>query len=130
MSLITSAKCVKLHLTPSYNARVVAAMVFGCVLWALLLSPIPLVVTLLIIGMGMALPMQQWLTPALCGNVEIDFSGSVQIGDERYAISRVQYLFAFAFIVMEGQGRRWLLWRDSCPEREYRQLLVRLKREL
>lgn len=105
-------------------------MVFGCVLWALLLSPTPLVVTLLIIGMGMALPMQQWLTPVLCGDVEIDFSGSVQIGDERYAISRVQYLFAFAFIVMEGQGRRWLLWRDSCSEREYRQLLVRLKREL
>lgn len=113
-------------------------MVFGGVLWALLLSPIPLVVTLLIIGMGMTLPMQQWLTlpmqqwltPALCGDVEIDFSGSVQIGDERYAISRVQYLFAFAFIVMEGQGRRWLLWRDSCSEREYRQLLVRLKQEL
>ncbi|ELG2044257.1 hypothetical protein RAX51_003196 [Vibrio fluvialis] len=107
-------------------------MVFGGVLWALLLSPTPLVVTLLIIGMGMALPlpMQQWLTPELCGDVEIDFSGSVQIGDERYTISRVQYLFAFAFIVMEGQGRRWLLWRDSCSEREYRQLLVRLKREL
>ncbi|ADT86024.1 hypothetical protein J0676_16755 [Vibrio sp. Vb2880] len=80
--------------------------------------------------MSLRVPLHHWLTPALRGEVAFDFSGYLVIGEARHAITRVQCLFAGAFVIIEGPGLRWLLWRDSCSEVEYRQLLVRLKREL
>ncbi|MFC3022525.1 hypothetical protein ACFODT_01555 [Vibrio zhugei] len=32
-------------------------------------------------------------------------------------------------IFTETKRKKWLLWRDACQDREYRQLLVLLKRE-
>lgn len=49
---------------------------------------------------------------------------------QREIFHSVHTLYAPLFICLQGQGKRWFIWRDSCDEATYRQLLVRLKREL
>ncbi|MGO1296552.1 MAG: hypothetical protein ACTMIA_04485 [Vibrio sp.] len=36
---------------------------------------------------------------------------------------------SFMIIFSEKADSKWLLWRDSCQDKQYRQLLVQLKRE-
>ncbi|WP_240798190.1 hypothetical protein [Vibrio sp. H11] len=130
MSLITSAKSVKLYLFPSFYAHIVALLQFNMLIWALLISAIPVVVSLVIIAIWLRVALCGWLTPTLSGAVDIDFSGRLRTQDNDEPIRSVGFKFAFAFVVIVTPQRRWLLWRDSCRDGDYRQLLMRLKREL
>ncbi|MGL4381807.1 MAG: hypothetical protein ACRCTB_12185 [Vibrio sp.] len=71
-----------------------------------------------------------WMPPSLVGEVDLTFSGQLQIGQQRLSFKAIDTLYAPWFIRLQGEGQAWLIWRDSCDPITYRQLLVRLKREL
>ncbi|ENM3951501.1 hypothetical protein ACT7T5_002198 [Vibrio cholerae] len=93
-------------------------------LWALFVSSIPLVlVPYFAAWIWRGHLHSQWMPASLVGNVELTFAGVFEQQGQRE-------LYAPLFICLQGQGKRWFIWRDSCDEATYRQLLVRLKREL
>ncbi len=96
-------------------------------IWAVAISAIPLVASLLICMQLISRPVSGLIPPYLQGEVEIHFDSSLQFNDSKQKFYAVSTLHAFSFICFQGKGQRWLLWRDSCDETTYRQLLVRLK---
>ncbi|WP_315969567.1 protein YgfX [Vibrio metschnikovii] len=129
MSLIISAKSVKLALTPSLFAHITAWCLLMLLIWALLISPIPLVAAVVILCYWLKTPLLDWLPATLSQEVEIDFSGRLRWADQEFSYQGVSLLYRGLFIRFYGRQRSVLLWRDSCSETDYRQLLGRLKRE-
>ncbi len=129
LSPITSAKSVKLLFTPSYTAHVVAAGVLLVLMWAVAVSAIPLVASLWLVISLVTHSSHRLLPEPLCGEVEIHFDGYLRIKERKLFFQSISDLHAFAFLSFKGKGRHWLLWRDSCDEITYRQLLVRLKQK-
>nr|WP_165310265.1 hypothetical protein [Vibrio ziniensis]QIH40852.1 hypothetical protein G5S32_02160 [Vibrio ziniensis] len=75
----------------------------------------------------MSRPLTTFLTDALYGEVEFGFYGSFKANNQVQAFQSVAFLHSFAFLSFHSKRKHWLLWRDSCDEETYRQLLVRLK---
>ncbi|MGC9421252.1 MULTISPECIES: hypothetical protein [unclassified Vibrio] len=98
-------------------------------MWAILASSIPLVASMAMIALLFSYPVLSWLPTSLQDEIEINFSGELRVGDDDFVFHQVDFLYRHLFLIIRGQGARWLLWRDSCDESDYRQLLVKLKRE-
>lgn len=98
-------------------------------IWALLISPIPLIAAMVILCYWLKTPLLAWLPATLSQEVEIDFSGRLRWADQELSYQGVSLLYRGLFIRFYGRQRSVLLWRDSCSATDYRQLLGRLKRE-
>ncbi|RBM72636.1 hypothetical protein DLR72_00480 [Vibrio paracholerae] len=109
----------------------IALLIMLLMLWALFVSSIPLVlVPYFAAWVWRGHLHSQWMPASLLGNVELTFGGVFEQEGRRETFHSVHTLYAPLFICLQGQGKRWFIWRDSCDEATYRQLLVRLKREL
>ncbi len=129
LSPITSAKSVKLLFSPSYSAQVLASVTVLVMTWAVVASPIPLIASVVLLNIIYSRPVSQFLPEPLVGNVEIDFDGDLCIQDKKVQFNSISDIYAFAFISFQGRTKRWILWRDSCDDVIYRQLLVRLRQK-
>ncbi len=98
-------------------------------MWAVVVSPIPLVASLWLVILLITHSSHRLLPEALLGDVEIHFDGYLKIEGRQLFFQSMSDLHAFVFLSFKGKGQHWLLWRDSCDEVTYRQLLVRLKQK-
>lgn len=130
LSLITSAKSVNLTLSPSLSARIVTLVTLLTLMWAVIISPMPLVITIVICGYLLSHKISLWTVSPLQGQVTICFDQFLIADGNRATLQSMSELHSFAFIAFKTQGKRWLLWRDSCDDTTYRQLLVRLKHKV
>ncbi|RTZ15937.1 hypothetical protein EJ063_09135 [Vibrio aquaticus] len=131
LSPTTSAKCVRLFLTQSYFARLANIFLFILASSLVLLSELPLAAAIPLIAIVFQLSIHQGVfAQALVGDVQFHSCSSYEFGDERYSIKTVLFLLMPVVLVIVTQdNRRVLLWRDSLPDDQYRQLVVMLKRE-
>ncbi|MCG3742487.1 hypothetical protein EXA18_03190 [Vibrio cincinnatiensis] len=129
MSHIILARSVKLYLQPSFLAHIIAFSLLAVLVWAILVSPIPLVVSIVMFALLFSYPLLSWIPASLQGEVDIDCSGKLRVGEQDFFFQQVDFLYQPIFLRIQGRGKCWLLWRDSCHENDYRQLLVKLKRE-
>nr|WP_214651466.1 MULTISPECIES: protein YgfX [Vibrio] len=97
--------------------------------WALLISPIPLVtLPLFYAPLIAAQKSTSLLVPSLIGQFKLTSHGEWQCADQNLSIEKVSTQFAFmVLIIYAQQGKRYLVWRDSCVEADYRRLLVQLR---
>ncbi|EOB3674723.1 protein YgfX [Vibrio vulnificus] len=100
-----------------------------CIIWALLFSPFPLVVVV-----ALLYPLYQFQTihgfwyPAWQGAVSVNASGAVKYQQKVEHIHSLSLLFYWWFVSIKlANGRRYLIWRDSCQDSDYRQLMIVLK---
>lgn len=96
-------------------------------IWAVIVSPIPLSASAFLFSVFITRPLSALLPDCLHGSVEIGFDGYLKMNDQTQSFQSVSDLHSFAFLSFHARGKHWLLWRDSCEEAAYRQLLVRLK---
>ncbi|WP_327796084.1 protein YgfX [Vibrio anguillarum] len=127
--LTTSAKCVNFVLFPSHFARITNFICLMIAVWALLISPIPLVtLPLFYAPLITAQKSTSLLVPSLIGQFKLTSHGEWQCADQNLSIEKVSTQFAFmVLIIYAQQGKRYLVWRDSCVEADYRRLLVQLR---
>jgi hypothetical protein len=65
----------------------------------------------------------------LSGFVRYFPHGAVELANnQRIEIKRIVTLYSALFLVIESDFQRYLLWRDSCSEEQYRMLLFDEKR--
>jgi hypothetical protein len=133
-SLITTVKCVNirlksvdLRLTPSLIAHIIQLVVLFLILWALLLSPTPIVILIYLIRHAIIYP--ELIKPrCFIGRLRLETSGELFVDDDedefKYAIAMYRPLMLEIGTV---RGRRLAIWRDSCSEASYRRLLVVVK---
>jgi len=95
-------------------------------IWAVIISPIPLVAVAYLCCQLFSRSITYLLTESLQGDVTIHFDGTLVANNEKISFHSVSSVYAFVFIAFNAKNRRWLLWRDSCDDSTYRQLLVRL----
>ena len=131
MSLITSAKSVKLQLSTSYYAQVSQLYLVSGLIWAWIYSPLPLTISFYLIGYCLTKPLSYWQQKNIFGEVELNFEQMEIYYDSLHSqnavqIKSIETLFRMAFIVLKTSKGHWLIWRDSCQETDYRQLIVRL----
>ncbi len=129
LSLITSAKSVRLKLGYSLSARIVAWQLRMLLIWAVVVSPIPLTASFVILCFLLASPLEVWLPECFEQSIDIDFSGMIRHLDQERHYHRVCVVYRSWFLRFYTTEGVLLLWRDSCAEADYRQLLVRLQRE-
>lgn len=98
-------------------------------IWAVIVSPIPLAASVWLLSVFISRPLSDFLPDSLHGSVEIGFDGYFIMNNHKQSFVSVSDLQSFAFLSFHTRGKHWLLWRDSCQEETYRQLLVRLKRK-
>ncbi|WP_336886310.1 MULTISPECIES: hypothetical protein [Vibrio] len=99
-------------------------MLCACLVWALLFSPLPLVLffplTCLLMRSGWS---TELLNPSLTGVVRVYRSGSVKQHQTTRYLTSVNRHFLWWFVsVRLNDGERLLLWKDSCDDVSYRQL--------
>lgn len=131
LSLIISAKSVKLRLSTSYYAQISQFYLVSGLIWAWVYSPLPLTISFYLIGYCLAKPLSYWQQKSISGEVELDFDRlnihcELLYPQNAVQINSIETLFRPAFIVLKTSKGHWVLWRDSCQEVDYRQLIVRL----
>ncbi|WP_338018333.1 protein YgfX [Vibrio navarrensis] len=137
LSLTTSARYVNLTCFSSRKAHWLSAGVFSLALWALVYTSLPLVTLFpLFTILLQRYQNRDILYPQLLGHLSLSFSGRLKLGQRQWQLAWVNSQFYWWFISLKTtSGERFLIWRDSCQEDEYRQLLVvikqlQMKREL
>lgn len=129
LSRITSVKCAKLQISRSKIAHVLTIAIVLSITWAIIFSPIPLVVSVFIGSKLFIYWLHQQILPiALSGFVTVHGRTSFDWQEENYSIRGVNLLFAWWFIALkDNRGAGYLIWRDACSNIDYRHLLVVLK---
>ncbi len=130
LSPITSASLVRLTLKISIFALITSQCIVQLVLWGIVVSDIPLVLSWpLLVVLYRYYSVFGVMPKVLIGYVDIDTQAQEIISSSRESYHQFSLIYSSCFIVFYGHGRRWLLWRDSCDEFAYRQLVMQLKRE-
>ncbi|WP_363318240.1 protein YgfX [uncultured Vibrio sp.] len=127
----TSARFVKLQLSPSYSALFVKGTVFGCLLFLIVLSSVPLAVSLYCLMLIIHLfKTNHVIVNSAHGRFDYQEDGEVRLNDQRYFLKSVDTIWAQFFVKLRFRcGHSVLLWRDSCREREYRHFLAHIQRQ-
>ena len=130
LSRITSARFVKLQLNPSYFALFAKGTIFGCLLFFIVLSSIPLVVALYCLSLIFSLfRSDHVILNTAHGYFDYKEDGEIRLNDQSYKLKSVDKTWAQFFVKLKFEcGHSVLLWRDSCCEREYRHFLTNLQR--
>ncbi|WP_308736832.1 protein YgfX [Vibrio chagasii] len=130
LSHTTSARFVKLQLNPSYFALLTKGTVFGCLLFFIVVSSIPLAVSLYCLYLTFnLLRANHMLITSAQGCLDYKDDGVVRLNGSTYSLKSVDQVWAQFFIKLQFEcGHSVLLWRDSCQEQEYRHFLANLQR--
>ncbi|WNJ96213.1 hypothetical protein RND59_03650 [Vibrio ruber] len=99
-------------------------------IWALISTDLPLVSSLICICWLLNIwHEQQLLLPVISEPCRYTDAGILHVGSQQHQVERVELSFAIWFVIFVGAcGKRQILWRDSCRDHTYRQLLVMEKR--
>ncbi|WP_345772733.1 protein YgfX [Vibrio sp. Isolate31] len=130
LSHTISARFVKLQLNPSHFALLTKGTVFGCLLFFIVVSSIPLAVSLYCLYLSFNLfRANHMLITSAQGRFDYKDDGEIQLNDQLYKLKSVDQIWAQFFIKLQFEcGHSVLLWRDSCQEQEYRHFLANLQR--
>ena len=130
LSRITSARFVKLQLNPSYSALFAKGTVFGCLLFFIVFSSIPLVVALYCLALVFSLFKDNHvILNSAHGCFDYKEDGEIRLNEQAYKLKSIDKIWAQFFVKLQFEcGYSVLLWRDSCNEREYRHFLTHLER--
>ncbi|WCP66666.1 protein YgfX [Vibrio tubiashii] len=95
------------------------------------LSSIPLVASLvLIVVLIKSALTNDILLPSMQGEVEFTSPTTYKTAQGTERIRSVNFIgVAFGLLITRQDKKRFILWRDSMPEEDYRHLVVILKRE-
>lgn len=131
LSPIISVKSAKTELAYSNLALQanIIVMVLACVV--IILSDLPLLASALVIylliryvGRG------SLLVPAMRGELILASDGSLTFCQERLAVRKIVFtLDELCLLLLLKDGRRFLLWRDSMSDSQYRHIVATLKKE-
>ncbi|QMV13280.1 hypothetical protein [Vibrio spartinae] len=99
-------------------------------IWALISTNFPLIPSIISIGWLLNLWYEQrLLLPVISEPCRYTDTGMLFADGQQQRIEQVQLSFAIWFVIFVGEhGKRQILWRDSCRDHAYRQLLVMEKR--
>ncbi|WP_331250767.1 protein YgfX [Vibrio coralliirubri] len=130
LSHTTSARFVKLQLNPSYSALLAKGTIFGCLLFFIILSSIPLAASLYCLAIMIRLFRNNHvILNNAYGRFDYKEDGDIRLNDRTYRLKSVDRIWAQFFVKLQFEcGYSVLLWRDSCCEREYRHFLANLQR--
>ncbi|WP_338063295.1 protein YgfX [Vibrio coralliirubri] len=130
LSHTTSARFVKLQLNPSYSALFAKGTIFGCLLFFIALSSIPLTASLYCLALMIRLfRSNHVILNSAYGRFDYREDGDIRLNDRTYRLKSVDRIWAQFFVKLQFEcGYSVLLWRDSCCEREYRHFLANLQR--
>ncbi|MEZ8948882.1 MULTISPECIES: protein YgfX [unclassified Vibrio] len=130
LSHTTSARFVKLQLNPSYSALFAKGTIFGCLLFFIVLSSIPLAASLYCLALMIRLFRNNHvILNSVYGRFDYREDGDIRLNDRTYRLKSVDKIWAQFFVKLQFEcGHSVLLWRDSCCEREYRHFLANLQR--
>ncbi|MEZ8035719.1 MULTISPECIES: protein YgfX [Vibrio] len=130
LSHTTSARFVKLQLNPSYSALFAKGTIFGCLLFFIVLSSIPLAASLYCLALMIRLFRNNHVTlNSAHGKFDYKEDGDIRLNDRTYRLKSVDKIWAQFFVKLQFEcGHSVLLWRDSCCEHEYRHFLANLQR--
>ena len=130
LSRITSARFVKLQLNPSYSALFAKGTVFGCLLFFIVFSSIPLAVALYCLALVFSLfKANHVILNTAHGCFDYKEDGEIRLNEQAYKLKSIDKIWAQFFVKLQFEcGHSVLLWRDSCNEREYRHFLTHLQR--
>ncbi|MDC5807757.1 hypothetical protein OPW36_06890 [Vibrio europaeus] len=131
LSRTTSVKCARFYLSPSYTATMTSILVMMLVFLIVVLSSIPLVASLALIAMLVKSALVgDVLLPSMQGEVEFTSSSTYKTAQGNERIRSVNFIgMALGLLITRQDKTRFILWRDSMPEEDYRHLVVILKRE-
>jgi len=131
LSLITSVKCARFHLTRSYLSLLANYFILVLASSFILLSDLPLVAVFPSIYLLMTVTIKSgFFASALLGDVTFLSAQEYQLDRSLIPIKRVVFtLSPAALLIIHDDNSRVLLWRDSLSEKQYRDLIVMLKRE-
>jgi hypothetical protein len=129
---IISAKSAIFNVIPSRTAAIanIVIVVVPCCL--ILLSPLPLVISVYIFVLLWArFSAGELLLPSLSGRCELTDSAVLNYQDRDIQLIRMDGHFLYLCLILHGEkNQSYVLWRDSCDDRDYRQLSVLIKRRL
>ncbi|WP_332411735.1 protein YgfX [Vibrio gigantis] len=130
LSHTTSARFVKLQLNPSHFALLTKGTVFGCLLFFIVASSIPLAASLYCLSLMIRLfRNNHMILNSAYGRFDYKEDGDVRLNGRTYRLKSVDKIWAQFFVKLQFEcGYSVLLWRDSCCEREYRHFLAHLQR--
>ncbi|ASA56220.1 hypothetical protein [Vibrio gazogenes] len=99
-------------------------------IWALISIDFPLIPSMICICWLLNIWYEQrLLLPMIAEPCRYTDTGILIAGTHQQRIEQVKLSFAIWFVIFVGEhGKRQILWRDSCREHTYRQLLVMEKR--
>ncbi|MDG3087145.1 hypothetical protein P7F88_14055 [Vibrio hannami] len=121
---ITSVRSAKLYLVKSFNAQIAAWGITAIVIWAVLVSPAPVVVSVYLI---FSLCWYSSVNRA-SGLFKISLDGYFEWGYKNHEFKVAELSFKPLFVVIYSeQGEKVIIWRGACEEADYRHLLVVLK---
>ncbi|WP_315973285.1 protein YgfX [Vibrio gigantis] len=130
LSHTTSARFVKLQLNASHFALLTKGTVFGCLLFFIVASTIPLAASLYCLSLMTRLfRNNHMILNSAYGRFDYKEDGDVRLNGRTYRLKSVDKIWAQFFVKLQFEcGYSVLLWRDSCCEREYRHFLAHLQR--
>ena len=131
LSLITSVKCVRAYLTRSYLSLLANSFILVLASSFIILSdlPLPAVFPCLYLLLSVAVK-SGFFTSSLLGEVTFLSANEYQRDNSRIIIKHVVFaLSPIALLITHDDNSRVLLWRDSLNDKQYRDLIVMLKRE-
>ncbi|MFM2597306.1 protein YgfX [Vibrio fortis] len=125
----TSARFVKLKLSPSYYALFAKGATLWCLLFFVITSNIPLVATPCIFAL-LYLMMRDnkigW--PIATGAIELRPNQEITVNGQKRVLQSSDTIFRSLFVMLKfSEGEPVIVWRDSFCEADYRYLLVWLK---
>nr|WP_321275662.1 protein YgfX [uncultured Vibrio sp.] len=129
MSPTTSAKFVNLTLAPSITARVIGFSLIFSMTWAVILSDTPIVLSIYLLLMIAKLHFGELLVaPTSLGIWSVDCDGTVRSESKQAQIKRIDLsTLPFKTVITLESGERVTVWRDSCEDKQYRQLSLVLR---
>ncbi|WP_375752589.1 protein YgfX [Vibrio sp. HN007] len=120
----TSVRSARLVLKPSLIAQILEWFITLFLVWALLISPVPIVASVYLI-FTYCLFIEKLPKTHSSGVLKVSQDGTFELNQQTYTFKVADITFKPLLIVIySDSGKRVKVWRDSCPEPEYRHLLV------
>lgn len=118
---------VNLHLRRSKVAHLIQISILISMIWAVLLSTLPTVVSLYLMAPIVRLIVVGDFS-SNTGRLEIHSSGDLKLNNYRSRCRSVFTLYKpFMVQITTLEGTKINIWRDACIEKDYRQFLVMLR---
>lgn len=129
LSPTTSAKSVNLTLSPSITAQVIHIIFLILMTWAVTLSDIPIVLSIYLLLMIAKRCFEHGsVVPASQGRWYVHCDGTVRSESRKTQLRRADIsAFPLKVSFTLGSGDSVSVWRDSCSDQQYRQLVVVLR---